>query len=319
MAPPPTIQFTRIPQADVNGADKHDIIEGNVTGAQQGQRIVLYSKNGSWWLQPLLEAPFTRLSANGQWHNGTHLGSDYAALLVEPGFQPERNIKTLPPAGGLVAAVSVTRGAAVSPSPMLQFSGYEWRVRNAPSNRGGRKNSYSGDSAWTDAKGALHLRIGRKGDQYECAEVALTRSLGYGTYSFLVRDISMLEPMVTLEMFTWDYSGTDQNNREMDISIRKRSSLRMDSARFILQPYQVASNLYDFDLAPGAYLHTFRWEAGQIEFVTSSADSRKRVAAQHKFTLGVPTPGLESARIALFLTGPPAEAEVVVDRFEYIP
>jgi hypothetical protein len=41
----PTIQFTRIPKADASGSDKNDIIEGKVTGAREGQRIVLYAKN----------------------------------------------------------------------------------------------------------------------------------------------------------------------------------------------------------------------------------------------------------------------------------
>ncbi len=321
--PPPSIQFTRIPQADINGSEKHDIIEGAVTGARDGQRIVLYSKNGSWWLQPLLEAPFTRILPNAKWRNATHLGSDYAALLVDPGYRPDRNIKALPPAGGLVAAVSVTKGAASSPSPTLQFSGYEWRLRNATSNRGGRTSPYSPDNAWTDAKGALHLRIKKNGERFECAEVALTRSFGYGTYSFLVRDVSKVAPAVTFEMFTWDYSGTDQNNREMDIAIRGKPLASMGHGTFILQPYQLASNFYEFNLPPAAYLHSIHWEAGRVEFVTSSADSQKRIIAQRSFTQGVPTPGLESARMALYLqssaTGKPAEAEVIVDRFEYTP
>ncbi len=318
----PDIQFTRIPKADVSGSDKNDIIEGKVTGSREGQRIVLYAKNRSWWLQPLREAPFTRIAASGKWFNGTHLGSDYAALLVDQGYRPEGNVDSLPNVGGLVAAVAVTKGAAVSPSSALQFSGYEWRVRDAISNRGGRNNPYSADNAWTDAGGALHLRIKKTAGRFECAEVALTRSLGYGTYSFSVRDLSNLPPLITLEMYTWDYSGTDQNNREIDVTIRRLSAGRKDNARYLLQPYQVSSNLHEFDLPPGAYVHSFRWQPGQIEFVTITAGSGKRIA-QHNFTLGVPTPGLESARITLYLpnnaSSQPAEAEVVIDRFEYTP
>lgn len=319
----PAIQFTRIPQADVHGSDKHDIIEGTVTGARAGQQIVLYARNGSWWLQPLLEAPFTRILPNAKWRNATHLGSDYAALLVDSGYRPAQNITILPPVGGLVAAVGVTKGAPVSPSPILQFSGYEWRVRTSVSNRGGRQNPYSADNAWTDSGGALHLRIHKKGERFECAEVALTRSLGYGTYSFWVRDVSKLPPRITLEMFTWDYSGTDQNNREMDIVIRRRLSAPMVTARFVVQPYQVLSNLYEFNLPSGSFLHSFRWEPGRIEFMTSSPGNHKRVIAQHNFTLGVPTPGLESARIAFYLPNGasqfPAEGEIIIDRFEYAP
>jgi hypothetical protein len=122
-------------------------------------------------------------------------------------------------------------------------------------------------------------------------------------------------------MFTWDYSGTDQNNREMDVTIRRPSPERTARATFSLQPYQVSSNFHEFDLPPGACLHSFRWEAGQIQFVTTSAGSRKLIVARYNFTLGVPTPGLESARIALYLhsNASLAEAEAVVDRFEYTP
>ena len=319
----PTIKFTRVPQANLTGSDKTDIIEGTVLGARFGQRIVLYAKNGSWWLQPLLEAPFTRILPNTKWLNATHLGSDYAALLVDQGYRPDPNRKTLPAVGGLVAAVSVAKGASVSPSPLLQFSGYEWRVRNAVSNRGGRNNPYSPENAWTDASGALHLRIKRKGARFECAEVALTRSLGYGTYSFVLRDVSKLPPDLMLQMFTWDYSGGNQNNREMDVVILRRTSAPMASARFVVQPYQVSSNSYEFNLPPGTFSHSFRWEAGQIEFATSSVGNRRRIVARHNFTLGVPTAGLESARIALYLPNSasrhPAEAEVVIERFEYTP
>jgi hypothetical protein len=60
-----------------------------------------------------------------------------------------------------------------------------------------------------DKAGALHLRIKNLTGKWSCAEVTLTRSFGYGTYSFVVRDLSRLPTDVVFEMFTWDYSGTD--------------------------------------------------------------------------------------------------------------
>lgn len=33
-----------------------------------------------------------------------------------------------------------------------------------------------------------------------------THSLGYGTYRFVVRDISKLEPSEVFSLFTWDYA-----------------------------------------------------------------------------------------------------------------
>jgi hypothetical protein len=37
----PSIEFTRVPQAAEGGQEKHDIIEGRVSGAHSGQQIVL--------------------------------------------------------------------------------------------------------------------------------------------------------------------------------------------------------------------------------------------------------------------------------------
>jgi hypothetical protein len=270
-----------------------------------------------------MDAPFTRILRNSNWRNATHLGTDYAALLVDPAYRPPANVQSLPPVGGPVAAVAVTKGATVSPSTTLQFSGYEWRVRTAASNRGGRSNPYSASNAFTDERGALHLRIAKKGDRFECAEIAMTRSLGYGTYSFLVHDVSRLAQDVTFEMFTWDYSGTDQNNREMDVVIRRPAPTGKLSARFVVQPFHVSSNVHEFKVPGVALRHSFRWEAGRIAFSTSRPDDPKHAIAEHIFTLGTPTPGVESARIALYLpnsaSSHPAEAEVVVERFEYTP
>src|SRR6266568_3840479 len=82
----PTVEFTRIPQTDPGGKDKNDIIEGRVKGGLPGHRIVLYAHSGKWWLQPLRTNPYTQVQASGKWTNATHLGTEYAALLVEAGF-----------------------------------------------------------------------------------------------------------------------------------------------------------------------------------------------------------------------------------------
>src|SRR5262245_42822168 len=98
----PSIEFTRIPQADGAGQDKHEIIEGSVTGWRAGQQIVLYARSGTWWLQPLVNQPFTKIQSDSKWTNATHLGTEYAALLVEPNYRPPATTDTLPTPGGAV-------------------------------------------------------------------------------------------------------------------------------------------------------------------------------------------------------------------------
>jgi hypothetical protein len=94
--PGPSIEFTRVPPAAEGGPDKLDIIEGRVVGAHPGQRVVLYARSGTWWVQPLVVEPFTTIQPDSKWTNTTHLGTEYAALLVEPGYRPLATINALP-------------------------------------------------------------------------------------------------------------------------------------------------------------------------------------------------------------------------------
>jgi hypothetical protein len=322
----PSIEFSRVPQADEGGRDKHDIIEGLVKGNRPGQQIILYARSGKWWLQPLVNQPFTKIQPSGKWTNATHLGTEYAALLVEPGFRPSAMVDALPSRGADVAAVAIVKGQSFPPSKMLQFSGYEWRVRSAPSNRGGQ-NFYDPGNAWVDASGAMHLRISKVDEKWQCAEVSLNRSLGYGTYSFTTRDISQLEPVAVFDMFTFDYAGADRNYREVNIEISRWSDPVSHNAQYVVQPYYVPTNVVRFTAPAGTLTHSFRWESGRISFRTArgaGADAEARSVAEQVFTSGVPSPGIESVRMALYIfssSNIPLRngAEVVIEKFEYLP
>jgi hypothetical protein len=322
-----TIEFTRIPPAETARTDRLDVIQGRAVGARPGQQIVIYARSGAWWLQPLSKAPFTQIQSDASWINSTHLGSEYAALLVEPGYRPPQTLDALPNPGGEVVAVAAAPGATSGPTtaaPLL-FSGYEWRVRYAPSNRGNRTNPYDPSNAWTDDQGALHLRITRQSGT--CAEVALTRSLGYGTYTFVVRDTSQLEAAVVLDMFTWDYAGGDQNNREMNIEVSHWGDPASKNAQYVVQPFFVAANVARFDVPAGVLTHSFDWKPDKVSFKTTRGaltNNPSDVISERVFTSGVPSPGAESVRIALYIYGKSdnpiqKDAEVILEKFEYSP
>src|ERR1035441_8817679 len=199
--PARAIEFSRIPEANPGGRETQDIIEGFVTGAHTGQRIVLYAKSGRWYVQPLVTHPFTKLTAQAagmKWTNATHLGTEYAAILVDQGYHPRPVVDELPKLGGqaegAVVAIASIKGAASPPSKIVEFSGYSWRLRDAPSSRGGVSNNYSSNNVWVDKHGAMHMKIARAGDAWTCAEVSLTTSLGYGTYKVTVRNTSAPAP-----------------------------------------------------------------------------------------------------------------------------
>lgn len=324
----PSIEFSVIPSAEEGGPDRRAPIAGRVIGARAGQQVVLFAKAGIWWVQPTRNEPFTSIQPDSTWTSSIHLGTEYAALLVEPGYRPPPTIDVLPSEGGDVVAVKIVPGekSELTGPRTLQFSGYEWQVRNVRSPRGGRNNNYDNTNAWTDANGFLHLRITQKDGQWTCAEVKLLRSLGYGTYLFVVRDVSQLEPAAVFSMFTWDEADAGQNHREMNIELARWGDAANKNAQYVVQPYYVPANVVRFDVPAEALTHSLRWEAGQAAFKTvrgTTANSSSVVAA-HTFTTGVPHPGGESIYLGLYIFGNAKnplqkDVEVVIEKFEYLP
>ena len=78
--------------------------------ANNEQRVVIYARSGAWYVQPYADQPFTQVNQDGTWTNSTHLGTEYAALLVEPGYAPPPFVTELPQPGGGVFAITVMDG-----------------------------------------------------------------------------------------------------------------------------------------------------------------------------------------------------------------
>src|ERR1700686_97347 len=337
----PTVAFSKGAAAyqerpyktDITERDyKTDIIDGRVTGARPGQRIALYAKtDGRWGLCRQSDQPFANIESDGRWKASVHLGLQYAALLVDPTYDPPEQTESLPIVGNGVVALAVVAGegaAPVLPSPkILNFSGYEWTTSTGPIFRAGSRNFFDPVNVWTDERGALHLRISGSPGKWAAAEVKLTRSLGYGTYRFRLRDVSHLEPSALLTLITWDGVGTESTRGELDVELGRWGHLDNTNVDYVVQPYYVPANVVAFRLPPGLYTHSFRWEPGKVTFSTvagSSTTGGGRVINQHVFTSGAPIPGDESVRIALYVFHQGKiplknENEVIIDKFEYLP
>jgi signal transduction histidine kinase len=106
----PSVEFSSVPMAEQGGSEKLDEIGGRVAGAGGGRRIVLYARSGAWYVQPYADRPFTDIRPDSTWKNSTHMGTEYAALLVEEGYSPPAQVDELPKAGGGVVAVAVVPG-----------------------------------------------------------------------------------------------------------------------------------------------------------------------------------------------------------------
>ena len=329
--PTPTVVFRQVPVENSDPAQRGRIIAGRVKGARSEQRIVLYARNdGRWGVQPYSGEPFTKIESNGNWAGTTQPGSEYAALLVEPGYSPPELTESLPAVGPGVAASAIVsnRGTPVvfPPPRTINFSGYEWAMSSGSIYRAGSRNFFDPTNVWTDAKGALHLRISGSPGKWSAAEVKLTRSLGYGTYRFQVRDVSHLEPSAVLSLVSWDGVGTEQNRSELDVEISRWGYMNNDNAHYVVQPYYIPANIVRFRIPAGVYTHSFHWEPGQVTFATAAGSGSPGVPLlkQHVFTSGIPVAGNESVRISLyeFHQGQvPLKSgdEVVIENFEYLP
>jgi hypothetical protein len=325
----PAIEFTHLPPANPGGPDLLDFIEGRVEDAAPGQQVVLYAHAGAWWIQPTTDQPFTKIQPDATWKNSTHLGLEYAALLVDPGYLPGAKLEALPPVGKGVAAVAIGKGPAGVPASekLIRFSGYDWVVRAAGSNRGGEPSAFSTKNAWTDSKGYLHLRMGIEDGRWTNAEVNLNRSLGYGSYRFVVEDSAHLPPSAVVGLFTMDEVRTSIVENELDVELSQWSKPKSRNSQYLVQPYYVPENVSRFSTPGGVVTHSFRWEPGKVSFASvRGAEIRpdSRPFAQHVFTSGIPAAGGQTAHINLYdfhhsqshLQGP---VEVVIEKFEYLP
>jgi hypothetical protein len=321
----PTIEITTVPQADDGTPDKLEEIAGRVRGALPGERVVVFALSGVWWVQPEKDRPFTTIQADSRWNTTTHPGSVYAALLVDARYRPPLTVNALPDKGGPVLAVAIIKGRAPSsPPPTLQFSGYQWEVRQTASSQDGGKHLNVPAGAWTDENGFLHLRVSKQEEHWVSAEVKLSRSLGFGSYRFVVHELSHLDPAAVFALFTWDELGPP---REMDIEISRWGEPQDKNAQYVVQPYIVPANTVRFDAPAGPLTYWMDWEPGRVSFKTirgSGSNNPSDVVAQHVFTSGVPSAGSERIHMNLYSYGNKRhplqhEFEVVIEKFEFLP
>ena len=301
--PPIQISFVSIPEASHGGENTSGVISGRVTGSRTGDHIVIYVRPGNrWWVQPFANRPLTQIHADGSWSTNTHLGLEFAALLVADKYEAVPVIDALPPVGGKVLAVARIPAAPSAPrdtnpthgtaaTKIISFSGYEWAALNGANSNGGMQHRYDPDNVWVDSGGALHLAIHKVGKDWVCAEASTLRSLGHGSYIFHLRDIGHFEPATMLSLNTWREPTAESGVREMDIHISRWGVSGSKNGEYVMQPYYVPSNVYRFEVPAGPVISSFRWNADSVVYSTSKEERGRTVpVSSWTFTSNVPSP-----------------------------
>lgn len=138
--PQPTIDFSTLPPATHGGSERVDTIAGKVAGASTDDQVVVYARSGPWWVQPTSDHSLIPIQQDLSWKTETHLGYEYAALLVNKGYKPAPTLDSLPEVGGSVLALKTAKGVGVLPPPPtvpIRFAGYNWNVDTTSAFRGG--------------------------------------------------------------------------------------------------------------------------------------------------------------------------------------
>lgn len=193
------------------------------------------------------------------------------ACSSTPSPTPVPDILTLTPTIKAVNTPLPTATIVPSGERTIQFSGYEWTVRDSGMSGPG-PNLWDGRNAWVDENGDLHLRITHDADGWHCAEVTLAQSLGFGRYQFeIVGPIDRLDPNVVLGLFNYppEEVGPDGTN-EIDIEFAHWGDPANPIGNYTVWPAQteLEPTGYSFLVAlNGTYTtQRFTWASTSIRF-----------------------------------------------------
>lgn len=106
----PEIKITEVPPKGA-GPTQVERIAGTVSGVNTKEcKVVVFAHTDTWYVQPYIEGSDTEIRDSNTWHTDTHLGSEYAALLVKNSYKPPTTTGKLPEVGGQILAIVVVEG-----------------------------------------------------------------------------------------------------------------------------------------------------------------------------------------------------------------
>src|SRR6185503_14074217 len=103
----PEIKITEVPPKGA-GPDRVERIAGTVSGVNTKEcKVIVFAQTDTWYVQPYIETSDIEIKNSNTWQTDTHLGSQYAALLVNSSYKPPRTTGILPEVGGQILAIVV--------------------------------------------------------------------------------------------------------------------------------------------------------------------------------------------------------------------
>ena len=252
-------------------------------------------------------------------------------MLVDPAnYTPAATEITNPALDPGVLAWTVYPPGPVS----VNFSGRTWGIKTTGNVSGDQfdpgPNFWSNDPSVVNvAADGLHLKITQINGMWQCGEVYLTQSLGYGTYTVQVSShLDQLDQnTVAAPLFIYAAPG-----QELDNEYSGAGGLIPDpnNAQFVVQPYTVPGNIVQYvQPSTAQFTSQMEWRADHVTFTAwngwSNAPAAGDIIYQWTYTGSyIPPPGQERVHINLWLLNGSAPVsgvgdEMVISSFAFQP
>lgn len=294
-------------------------------------KIVIYALTNEWYVQPLANAPFTNISADGSWTSSTLGWSSLVVLLVNPAnYTPAAMEITNPALDPGVLAYTMYPAGPVS----LNFSGYTWGIKLSGNVAGDQfapgPNFWSNDPSVVHvAADGVHLKPTLLNGTWQCGDIYVNQSLGYGTYTVQVSsNLAQLDQNIVASPL-YIYVGP---NQELDNEYSGSGGLITApyNAQFVVQPFKVSGNLMPYVQPSTAQFTTqMDWQSDHVTFTVwngwASAPASGTLISQWTYTgNNIPPAGQERARMTVWLYNGSAPLngvgnEMVINSFSFQP
>jgi hypothetical protein len=292
-------------------------------------KIVIYALTNQWYVQPLVDEPFTSIASDGKWENSTNPWAVLVILLVNPAdYTPQATEITNPALDPNVIAWTMYPNGPAS----INFSNYTWGIKltgDSPTDQfDPGPNYWSNDPSVVHvASDGLHLKITQIGGNWQSGEVYLTKSLGYGIYTVQVAShVDQLDPRtVAAPLFIYAAPGQEFDNEYSGFGGLIPIP---NTAQVLVQPFTVPGNTMRYiQPATAQFTSQMEWRSDHIGFRTWDGWGTSPSAYIVDWTYTGPynfQPGVERVHFNLWLLKGMAPTngtgdELIINSFSFQP
>jgi hypothetical protein len=235
---------------------------------------------------------------------------------------------------GVALCLTLSVGCSAE-TKTLRFSGYDWVVKSGD-NQGPGPNRWDAANAWLDPEGRLHLKLTERGGQWYCAQIGMTKRLGFGRYQFWVTGrIDQLDPNVVFGLFTYPpHDVGPDGTHEIDIEFARWGNPAAPIGNYTVWPAKPGVDRsfkrFALHLEGEATTQRFAWSAKSVSYQSLGGHRDDNENALAEWQFAPPDPASQIGReplpveinLWLFKGRPPSdgrEVEVIVRAFAFTP